>query len=645
MSGSLIASSYRRLERNVAERHRRAVAGVSFIAVTGSAGKTTTKDLIAAVLSSRHRGSKSPGTHNSAHWVTHTVLGARRGDGFCVHELGATGPGSLDDAIALVRPRIAVVTNVGGDHRSAFRTLDATATEKAKVVHAVPRAGFAVLNADDPRVLAMAGGCRGRVLTYGLHPDALVRAESVRSSWPDRLAFTLIHGEQRVAVQTRLCGLHWIHACLAAITTGIGLGVPLPVAAAALAAVEPLPGRYQPVEAAGVAFIRDEFKASLWSVAPAVEFLRDARAVRKVAVFGTISDYAGRASQVYADVARQALHVADEVIFVGPQAVRSGGARNHPKGWALRAFPSISEAHRYLSETLVPGDLVMLKGSQRADHLLRLVLARQGRIGVLEAWLPAGQVLRRVPAAARAGGRMDPRAGNGAGRDRGCVAPRPSRSACWCRRTPRAGPRSASRPTGCWRSRSSSGDRCAAGWWSRTAARSRCSRSVARRRPSHSAPGLFGELPSPEYGASCSLRDPAAAAGAAHLVVAEVHRWLAPRFRRAGWVVVPGHVRWAGDLAQLPPAGMSRSLKDDLRKVRSRGFALEQAGSEADWEEFTSRMLAPHASARFGDDAWIPSPYLLGASGKRGSSTSCSMAAGESQASARCAAARPSGFR
>jgi UDP-N-acetylmuramyl pentapeptide synthase len=380
MSGSLIAASYRRLERRRAERHRRRVAGVTFVAVTGSAGKTTTKDLIAAVLGSRHRGTKSPGTHNSAHWVSHTVLGARRGDGFCVHELGATGPGSLDDPIALVRPRVAVVTNVGGDHRSAFRTLEATAAEKAKVVHAVPRAGIAVLNADDPRVLAMAGSCRGRVLTYGLRPDALVRAESVRSSWPDRLAFTVIHGEQRVAVQTRLCGVHWIHACLAAISTGIGLGVPLPVATAALAAVDPLPGRYQPAEAAGVTFIRDEFKASLWSIAPALEFLRDARVPRRVLVLGTISDYSGRASQVYADVARQALEVADEVVFVGPQALRSGGARSHPKGAALRAFASIRDAHRHLSATLVPGDLVLLKGSQRADHLLRLVLARRGRI-------------------------------------------------------------------------------------------------------------------------------------------------------------------------------------------------------------------------------------------------------------------------
>jgi hypothetical protein len=122
---------------------------------------------------------------------------------------------------------------------------------------------------------------------------------------------------------------------------------------------------------------------------------------------------------------------------------------------------------------------------------------------------------------------------------------------------------------------------------------------------------LFGELPAPEYGAFRSLRRPGAAAGAAHLVIAEVHRWLAPRFRRAGWVVVPGHVRWVGDLAQLPPAGMSRSLKDDLRKVRARGFTLEHAGGDADWDEFITRMLAPHASRRFGDDAWLPSPYLL----------------------------------
>jgi UDP-N-acetylmuramoyl-tripeptide--D-alanyl-D-alanine ligase len=372
---NLFKASYRR-----ALRHRRGLDRVIFVGVTGSAGKTSTKDLIAAVLASRLRGSKSPGTHNTDHWVSRTVLGVRRDDGFCVQELGASGPGSLDHTVALVRPRVAVITNIGADHRAAFRTLDATASEKAKLVAAVPADGLAVLNADDPRVMAMAGSCRGRVITYGLTPDATVHAESVSSSWPDRLGFVAIHGEQRVEVHTRFCGMHWTHACLAAIATGVGLGIPLAVAAAAIAAVEPWSGRLNPVEAGGVTFIRDECKASLWSVGPSLEFLRSARAPRKVAVIGTISDYSGRASAVYASVARQALDIADEVVFVGPQAHRCAGARSHPKGAALHAFLSLRDAHRHLSDTLVPGDLVLLKGSQRADHLLRLVLARKSRI-------------------------------------------------------------------------------------------------------------------------------------------------------------------------------------------------------------------------------------------------------------------------
>jgi UDP-N-acetylmuramoyl-tripeptide--D-alanyl-D-alanine ligase len=371
----LLEASYRR-----AARHRRGLDHVVFVGVTGSAGKTTTKDLVAAVLGRRYSGTKSPGTHNAAHWVSRTVLGVRRDDGFCVLELGASGPGSLDSPITLVRPDIAVITNVGGDHRKAFRTLDATASEKGKLVAAVPADGLAVLNADDPRVMAMAGSCRGRVLTYGLTPDAAVHAESVSSSWPDRLSFVAIHGEQRVVVHTRFCGVHWVHACLAAITVGAGFGIPLAEAAAALADVEPCPGRLNPVEAGGVTFMRDEAKASLWSIGPSLEFLRGARVPRKVAVIGTISDYGGRASPVYASVARQALEVADEVIFVGPEARRCSAARAHSKGAALHAVLTPREAHKHLSSTLVPGDLVLLKGSLRADHLLRLVLARRGRI-------------------------------------------------------------------------------------------------------------------------------------------------------------------------------------------------------------------------------------------------------------------------
>jgi hypothetical protein len=129
---------------------------------------------------------------------------------------------------------------------------------------------------------------------------------------------------------------------------------------------------------------------------------------------------------------------------------------------------------------------------------------------------------------------------------------------------------------------------------------------------------LFGVLPPAESDATRWLREPLRLAGGAHLVVAEVHRWVAARFRRAGWIIVPDQVRWQGDLSALPPPDPSHSLKDDLRKVRSGGYTLEHASCAGDWEEFVTTMVAPQARARFGSEAWLPSPYLLGRFAERG---------------------------
>jgi len=376
VGGALMRLAYRR-----AARHRRRLAGVTFVGITGSCGKTTTKELVAAVLARRGRVTRTPGNHNSAQWVPRTVLDARTHHDFCVQEIGASGPGSLDAPLALVRPRVAVVTNIGDDHRSAFRTLDATAAEKRKLVEAVPADGIAVLNADDPRVLAMADACRGRVLTSGLAEAAAVRAVGVGSAWPEHLSFVVRQGDASATVESRFNGAHWVHALLAAIATGLALGVPLAEAVAAVETVEPWSGRLSEMRADGVTFLRDDCKAPLWTVGPALDVLRTARAPRRVAVFGTLSDYRGRASAVYAAVARQALDVADEVVFVGPNAERCEGARAHPRGDALRRFATAREASEHLARSLGPGDLVLLKGSNRADHLLRLVLARAGRLG------------------------------------------------------------------------------------------------------------------------------------------------------------------------------------------------------------------------------------------------------------------------
>jgi GNAT acetyltransferase-like protein len=123
---------------------------------------------------------------------------------------------------------------------------------------------------------------------------------------------------------------------------------------------------------------------------------------------------------------------------------------------------------------------------------------------------------------------------------------------------------------------------------------------------------LFGGLSEPSRQARRMLWRPEPLAGTgADIVVAEVHRWMAPRFRRAGWVIVPEAVRWLGELSQVPPAEPCRSLKDDLRKVRKNGFTLSQSTAAEDWEEFYSEMVQPQARSRHGETAWVPSRRLM----------------------------------
>ncbi len=124
---------------------------------------------------------------------------------------------------------------------------------------------------------------------------------------------------------------------------------------------------------------------------------------------------------------------------------------------------------------------------------------------------------------------------------------------------------------------------------------------------------LFGELPPPITQLQQALWSPVALSqGGADIVLAEVHRWMAARFRRAGWLILPHSVRWQGEMSNIPPEDRSHGLRENLRKIRKQGFGLEQATREDDWEEFYATMVGPQALARHGPKAWIPSRRLLG---------------------------------
>lgn len=395
--------------RAQARRHRARLGGV-VVAVTGSCGKTTTKDLIASLLASRYLGSKSTGSDNCGSDIARDILAADPSDQFFVQELGAWGPGTLDAGIDLIRPQVAVVTNLRNDHYSAFRGPRGAQAEKGKLVACLPAAGTAVLNWDDPYVRELADRTRARILSFGRDPAASLHAFDITSIWPAPLSFHAICGRQRAHVRTRLFGEHLLGSALAALAVGITFGLSLPDAATALEAAMPTPRRMTPVaHPDGITFMRDDFKAPADSIPEVLGFLRGATATRKVAVLGRISDFPGRSRPIYTEVARQAIACLNAVVFVSKRAAELWGEQHnesaagqsrlrHQLGLAgdgaertghppadMYVFGSVAHASRFLSGYLRAGDLVLLKASGPADHLERVLLSRYQPVAC---WLP-----------------------------------------------------------------------------------------------------------------------------------------------------------------------------------------------------------------------------------------------------------------
>lgn len=365
----------RRLLLPVARAHRRRLRETLVVAITGSAGKTTTKNLVRAVLAQTGPGTASPGSRNRAKGLVQVLARTRRHHRFTVHEVAACGPNSLDELLWTLEPRVGVVTSVGREHYGAFRGVEAVAREKAKVVRELPADGLAVLAADQPLVRAMAAETAARVVLVGRSPDADVRAEAVRAAWPEPLAFEALWNGQRVAVTTRLFGEHWLPAVLCALAVGVeAAGLTLAEAAAAVGCCEPERHRLSEVRLpGGVTFLEDDWKAPTWSLDTAFEVLRTARARRRILVLGQLSDDAKKPRQLYRQVARRALGSADLVVAVGRWSHYLEG---HEDG-RLRGFATAAECHRFLAGFLAAGDLVLVKSSAGHEHLERLVLARQ----------------------------------------------------------------------------------------------------------------------------------------------------------------------------------------------------------------------------------------------------------------------------
>jgi UDP-N-acetylmuramoyl-tripeptide--D-alanyl-D-alanine ligase len=362
---------------------RRLMFRTTFIAITGSLGKTTAKECLATILGARYRTVKSNANRNAGLGVCVSVLRVRPWHRVAVLELAGAAPGRLSRSAWVVRPDVGIVLNVLRTHTTTFATLADHAAEKTRLLDALRPGGLAILNADDPLVAAMRTGPGIRRQSFGTSAACGLWAEEVSSRWPARLGFRVHRGDESARVDTQLVGTHWVPSVLAALAAAVSCGMSLSDAAAAARAVAPFPARLDPVRLPGGAIVlRDDYNASIDTLDAACRVLQEANAGRRLFVVNDFSDCGMNRKHRLRRLAEEAARSSDVAFFIGENAAygrrRAIDAGMEPDD--VHQFPSLRAAADSLKTRLRPGDLVLLKG-RTTDHAARILFAQLGEVG------------------------------------------------------------------------------------------------------------------------------------------------------------------------------------------------------------------------------------------------------------------------
>ena len=360
---------------------RRLMFQTRFIAITGSVGKTTTKELLAAIL--RHRSTAVLSTTRSANGVkdvARNILRVRPWHRFAVLEAGTDAPGWIRRSAWLIGPDLAIILSVARTHTNNFPSLEDTAKEKAALLSGLRRKGVAILNLDDAHVAAMAAKCPGRIVWFGESPEAEIRATQISGPWPERLLLSVSARGLTEQVQTQLVGTHWTSSVLAAISASLECGLTLYQSAASVSQVPPSLGRMEAcVLPCGATILRDDLNGSLDTFLRAFETLKAARAKRKILVITTVSDSPEGWDRRTARIAEDAALVVDMLVLIGKRRdTKRAGKAALARGLAaeaLREFEDLRDVSRFLQSTLQSGDLVLLRG-RTTDHVTRIYHAQ-----------------------------------------------------------------------------------------------------------------------------------------------------------------------------------------------------------------------------------------------------------------------------
>lgn len=370
------------------------------VGVTGSVGKTTTKEMAAAVLAERFRVFRTEGNLNSEVGLPASLAGLTPDHEVAVLEMGMRAPGEIAYLASIARPQVGVVTNVGITHLELLGTQENIALAKSELVRALPPDGAAVLNADDPRVRAMAAVTPARVWFYGFTAREAaaagapggahwVTAADVRSdgSWAQRFRLVTPWGEAEVYLPAP--GRHNLLNALAAAAVGLSLGMDLDAVARGLARFQGAGSRLRLVEAGGVRILDDTYNAAPASVIAALEVMRGlaGQEGRCIAVLGDMYELGALEVEGHRQVGAAAARLADELVAVGMLGRHiAEGARAALTGSGVRLravhhVPDNAGAVAWLRNRLRPGDTVLVKGSRgmKMEEIVQALAAHLDR--------------------------------------------------------------------------------------------------------------------------------------------------------------------------------------------------------------------------------------------------------------------------
>jgi len=360
--------------QTVAANYRKSLP-IRVLAITGSNGKTSTKDFTAAVLGRRFRVTKTQGNFNNHVGLPRTMLEATSQDEVAVWEIGMNHPGEVAALAKIAAPDAALITNIGIAHIEFMGSREAIAAEKGALAEAIGPQGSIILNADDPFSKNIATRTHAKVIFAGTTAGTIRAGEITQSAHGSD--FTILEGAHRCRAQLPVPGLHMVQNAMLAVAAGRLFGLSLEEAAAGLVAAPLAKARLQIRQINGVQFIDDSYNANPDSMKAALRTLVELDADgKRIAVLGEMRELGKESARGHREVGETAAELGvDQLIAIGDMGAAIAEAAQEKTA----AVGSISEAAEMLTEITAPGDLVLIKGSRtaRTERVLEEFAKRQ----------------------------------------------------------------------------------------------------------------------------------------------------------------------------------------------------------------------------------------------------------------------------